>query len=66
MIQCFQSKLIGSLISFIRIPFFCSTLVTFQLILYFSMQFDRLVSFNFVDFVVGYNQMFEVVGNKIY
>ena len=38
----------------------------FQLILYFSMHFDRVVSFDYVDFVVGYNQMFEVVGNKMY
>lgn len=29
------------------------------------MHLDRLVSFNYVDFVVGYNQIFEVVGNKI-
>ena len=66
MIQCSQSKLIGNLISFTRIPFFCSTLITFQLILYFSLHLDRLVSFNYVDFVVGYNQMFKVVGNEIY
>ena len=36
-----------------------------QLILYFSVHFDRVVSFDHVDFVVGYNQMFKVVGNKI-
>ena len=30
------------------------------------MHFDRVVSFDYVDFVVGYNQMFEVVGNKMY
>lgn len=65
MIQCSQSKLIGNLISFIRIPFFCSTLITFQLILHFSMHFDRVVSFDYVDFVVGYSEMFKVVGNKI-
>lgn len=36
-----------------------------QLILYFSLHFDRVVSFDYVDFVLGYNQMFKVVGNKI-
>lgn len=36
-----------------------------QLILYFSLHFDRVVSFDCVDFVLGYNQMFKVVGNKI-
>lgn len=30
------------------------------------MHLDRLVSFNYADFVVGYNQMFKDVGNKIY
>ena len=29
------------------------------------MHFDKVVSFDYVDFVVGYSEMFKVVGNKI-
>ena len=46
-------------------PFLFYTRYISQLILYFSLYFDRVVSFDYVDFVLGYNQMFKVVGNKI-